>query len=194
MADIEEEERSYQDCLEELFDSLTLLKGLLNTSVHEVDELYKQLGTIEDALETVLNWIKLEKNALRNFETILEWSKKLAIDSTLSKDDIRSRLRVMVLPQVESFTQNLATGEKSALKIVDVVTKDLEELPQFLKDIQQQNFKLLTTIGYEPDGGTSYLDLALFNLYQGRLKDFEKELSSLRNNVKPPQTSSHTEI
>lgn len=194
MADIEEEERSYQDCLEELFDSLTLLKGLLDTSVHEVDELFKQLGTIEDALETVLNWIKLEKNALRNFETILEWSKKLAIDSTLSKDDIRSRLRVMVLPQVESFTQNLTTGEKSALKIVDVVTKDLEELPQFLKDIQQQNFKLLSTIGYEPEGGTSYLDLALFNLYQGRLKDFEKELSSLRNNVKPPQTSSHTEI
>jgi hypothetical protein len=194
MADIEEEERSYQDCLEKLFDSLTLLKGLLNTSVHEVDELYKQLGTIEDALETVLNWIKLEKNALRNFETILEWSKKLAIDSTLSKDDIRSRLRIMVLPQVESFTQNLATGEKSALKIVDVITKDLEELPQFLKDIQQQNFKLLTTIGYEPEGGTSYLDLALFNLYQGRLKDFEKELSSLRNNVKSPQTSSHTEI
>ncbi|MFX0181564.1 MAG: hypothetical protein ACFE95_00680 [Candidatus Hodarchaeota archaeon] len=194
MADIEEEERSYQDCLEELFDSLTLLKGLLNTSVHEVDELYKQLGTIEDSLETVLNWIKLEKNALRNFETILEWSKKLALDSTLSKDDIRSRLRIMVLPQIESFTQNLATGEKSALQIVDVVTKNLEELPQFLKDIQQQNFKLLTTIGYEPDGGTSYLDLALFNLYQGRFKDFEKELSSLRNNVKPPQTSSHTEI
>ncbi|MFX0171397.1 MAG: hypothetical protein ACFE9L_05710, partial [Candidatus Hodarchaeota archaeon] len=161
MADIKEEERSYQDCLEELYDSLTLLKGQLNTSIHEVDELFKQLGTIEDALETVLNWIKLEKNALRNFETIVEWSKKLALDSTLSKDDIRSRLRIMVLPQVESFTQNLATGEKSALKIADVVTKNLENLPQFLKDVQQQNFKLLSKIGFEPDGGTSYLDLAL---------------------------------
>jgi hypothetical protein len=134
-------------------------------------------------LETLLNWIKLQKDGLRNFETIADWVKKLAIDSTLTKDDIRSRMRIIILPQVESFTQNLTTGEKSALKVLDAVSKNLEELPQFLKTIQQKNFKLLSTLGYEPQTGTTYLDLALYNLYQGRFQDFETKLSQLKANM-----------
>ena len=175
--------RSYQDYFEDLFDTLSLLKEQIDTSIEKPDELYKQLGTIEDVLETLLNWIKLQKDGLRNFETIADWVKKLAIDSTLTKDDIRSRMRIIILPQVESFTQNLTTGEKSALKVLDAVSKNLEELPQFLKTIQQKNFKLLSTLGYEPQTGTTYLDLALYNLYQGRFQDFETQLSQLKANM-----------
>ena len=175
--------RSYQDYFEDLFDTLSLLKEQIDTSIEKPDELYKQLGTVEDVLETLLNWIKLQKDGLRNFETIADWVKKLAIDSTLTKDDIRSRMRIIILPQVESFTQNLTTGEKSALKVLDAVSKNLEELPQFLKTIQQKNFKLLSTLGYEPQSGTSHLDLALYNLYQGRFQDFETQLSKLKANM-----------
>ena len=175
--------RSYQDYFEELFDTLSLLKEQIDTTIEKPDELYKQLGTVEDVLETLLNWIKLQKNGLRNFETIADWARKLAIDSTLTKDDIRSRLRIIILPQVESFTQNLTTGEKSALKVLDAVSKNLEELPQFLKTIQQKNFKLLSTLGYEPQTGTSHLDLALNNLYQGRFQEFEAELTRLKDNM-----------
>ncbi|MCK5344746.1 MAG: hypothetical protein KAR20_15135 [Candidatus Heimdallarchaeota archaeon] len=185
MVDINDEIRSYQDYFEDLFDTLSLLKEQIDTSIEKPDELYKQLGTVEDVLETLLNWIKLQKDGLRNFETIADWVKKLAIDSTLTKDDIRSRMRIIILPQVESFTQNLTTGEKSALKVLDAVSKNLEELPQFLKTIQQKNFKLLSTLGYEPQTGTSHLDLALYNLYQGRFQDFETQLSQLKANMDP---------
>ena len=185
MVDINDEIRSYQDYFEDLFDTLSLLKEQNDTSIEKPDELYKQLGTVEDVLETLLNWIKLQKDGLRNFETIADWVKKLAIDSTLTKDDIRSRMRIIILPQVESFTQNLTTGEKSALKVLDAVSKNLEELPQFLKTIQQKNFKLLSTLGYEPQSGTSHLDLALYNLYQGRFQDFETQLSQLKANMDP---------
>jgi hypothetical protein len=185
LVDINDEIRSYQDYFEELFDTLSLLKKQIDTSIEKPDELYKQLGTVEDVLETLLNWIKLQKDGLRNFETIADWVKKLAIDSTLTKDDIRSRMRIIILPQVESFTQNLTTGEKSALKVLDAVSKNLEELPQFLKTIQQKNFKLLSTLGYEPQSGTSHLDLALYNLYQGRFQDFETQLSQLKANMDP---------
>ncbi len=181
-----DENRSYQDYFEELFDSLSMLRGQIDTAVEKPDELYKQLGTVEDVLETLLNWIKLEKNGLRNFETIVDWVRKLALDTTLQKDDIRSRLRIIVLPQVESFTQNLTTGEKSALKVLSAVSKNLEELPQFLKSVQQKNFKLLSTIGYDPQSGTSHLDLALYNLYQGRFKDFEDELGKMNANMISP--------
>ncbi len=187
LVDVNDEMRSYQDCFEELFDTLSLLKEQIDTTIEKPDELYKQLVTVEDVLETLLNWIKLHKNGLRNFETIADWVKKLAIDSTLTKDDIRSRLRIIILPQVESFTQNLTTGEKSALKVLDTVSKNLEELPQFLKTIQMKNFKLLSTLGYEPQTGTSHLDLALQNLYQGRFQDFEAELKQLRDNMSSPE-------
>jgi hypothetical protein len=183
--------RSYQDYFEDLFDTLSLLKEQIDTSIEKPDELYKQLGTVEDVLETLLNWIKLQKDGLRNFETIADWVKKLAIDSTLTKDDIRSRMRIIILPQVESFTQNLTTGEKSALKVLDAVSKNLEELPQFLKTIQQKNFKLLSTLGYEPQTGTSHLDLALYNLYQGRFQDFETELSRLKANMNTTANNDH---
>ena len=184
MVNKNDDDRSYQDYFEELFDTLSLLKEQIDTTIEKPDEHYKQLSTIEDVLETLLNWIKLQKNGLRNFETIAEWIKKLAIDSTLTKNDIRSRLRIIVLPQVESFNQNLTTNEKSALKVLDAVSKNLEELPLFLKTVQQKNFKLLSTIGYEPQTGTSHLDLALNNLYQGRFKDFEAELKLLNDNIK----------
>ena len=183
MGNPDDETRSYQDYFEEVFDSLSLLKSQIDTPLEKPDEAYKQLGTIEDVLETLLNWIKLQKNGLRNFDTIVDWVKKLAIDSTLTKDEIRSRLRIIVLPQVESFTQNLTTNEKSALKVLDAVSKNLEALPDFLKSIQQKNFKLLTLIGYDPQTGSSQLDLMFLNLYQGRFKDFQKELDQLKENM-----------
>lgn len=186
MTDLESEERSYQDYLEELYDTLSLLKKQLDESM-PAEELYKLLVTVEDSVETLLNWIKLEKNALRNLDTIVDWSKKLVLDSTLTTDDVRHRLRVIILPQVESFTQNLSTGEKSALKVLDAIKKNLEDLPQFLKDVQQQNFKTLSSIGYDPEAGTSYLDLSLFNLYQGRFKEYEKEIKSFKESIKPTQ-------
>ncbi|MHA1975596.1 MAG: hypothetical protein ACW98F_08340 [Candidatus Hodarchaeales archaeon] len=191
MVNPDNDPRSYQDYFEEVYDSLSLLKSQIDTTVEKPDELYKQLSTIEDVLETLLNWIKIQKNGLRNFDTIVDWVKKLAIDSTLSTDEIRSRLRIIILPQVESFTQNLTTNEKSALKVLDAVSKNLEELPNFLKTIQQKNFKLLSTIGFDPQTGTSHVDLAFLNLYQGRFADFEKELKQLKGNMIPTKDAPH---
>lgn len=186
----EQKEKDYQKYLTELHNSLNLLK---DQSLIDRDELYKQLATVEDALETVLNWIKLEKNGLRNFETILEWAEILAQETTISKDEIRYRLRVVLQPQVESFTQNLTTCEISALKMLDAVNKNLEQLPNLLKRFQQINFKLLSILGYEPESKTSLLDLALANLYQGRYREFEKELNSLNENLKPQDSEKDIE-
>lgn len=183
-------EKDYQEYLADLHQSLNRLK---DQSLKDRDELYKQLATVEDALETVLNWIKLEKNGLRNFETILEWAEILAQEKTIGKDEIRYRLRVVLQPQVESFTQNLTTCEISALKMLDAVNKDLEQLPTLLKDFQQMNFKLLSILGYEPESKTSHLDLALANLYQGRYKQFEKEMLSLKENLTPLTTGDEEE-
>ena len=105
MENQDEDSRSYQDYFEDIYDSLSLLKSQIDTPLEKPDELYKQLSTIEDVLETLLNWIKIQKNGLRNFDTIVDWVKKLAVDSTLSKDEIRSRLRIIILPQVESHNQ-----------------------------------------------------------------------------------------
>jgi predicted transcriptional regulator len=182
----EQKEKGYQEYLRGLFNTLNSLN---DQALSDRDDLYKQLATVEDALETVLNWIKLEKNSLRNFETILEWAEILAKETAINKDEIRYRLRVVLQPQVESFTQNLTTCEISALKMLDAVNKDVEKLPQLLKSFQQINFKLLSIIGYEPESKTSHLDLALANLYQGRYSEFEKELKSLNENLKTPETT-----
>ena len=186
----EQKEKEYQEYLADLHNILNLLK---NQSLQNRDELYKQLATVEDALETVLNWIKLEKSGLRNFETILEWAEILAQEKTISKDEIRYRLRVVLQPQVESFTQNLTTCEISALKMLDAVNRDLERLPTILKDFQQMNFKLLSILGYEPESKSSHLDLALANLYQGRVREFEKEMLSLKENLIPLNASEEEE-
>jgi hypothetical protein len=176
-------EKTYNDYLKELFHSLTILKG---QSLRNQEELYKQLATIEDALETMLNWIKLEKNGIRNFETLMEWAENLAKDDKIEKDEIRYRLRVVMQPQVEAFIQNITLGERSALKILDAVHKNIENIPEFMKTVQSINFKILSIIGYEPESQTSHLELALLNLYQGRFEDYEKELKSLNDNLNPP--------
>ena len=172
----EEEERSYHDLLEELYDGLIHIHG----SLYEPDEQYQRLVEVEESLETVLNWIKLEKNSLRNYEIMVEWTKKLAINTTLTTADIRNRLRVMVVPQAGSFIQNLTTGERSALKVLEAVTSILDDLPSFLKSVKDQNFKLLQVIGYDPDSESSYLETALYSLVIGRLAEFEKSIELLR--------------
>ncbi len=177
-------EKTYNDYLTEFLNALIILK---DQSLQNQEELYKQLATVEDALETMLNWIKLEKNGIRNFETLLEWTENLVKDEKLDKDEIRYRLRVVMQPQVESFIQNITLGEKSALKILDVVHKNVQNIPKFMRSVQNVNFKLLSIIGYEPESQTSHLDLALLNLYQGRFKDFEKELKLLNDNLIPPE-------
>lgn len=187
----EHKEKTYQEYLADLFTSLNMLK---DQSLDNPDELYKQLATVEDVLETVLNWIKLEKNGLRNFETILEWAEILAKETVINKDEIRYRLRVVLQPQVESFTQNLTTCEISALKMLDAVNKDLERLPNLLKSFQQINFKLLSLLGYEPESKTSHLDLALSKLYQGRYREFEQELEALNDNLASQEIDEDREI
>ena len=177
------QEKTYHDYLTELFKTLTILK---NQSLLQKEELYKQLAIIEDALETMLNWIKLEKNGIRNFDTLFEWAEVLSRDETVDIDEIRYRLRVVLQPQVESFIQNVALGEKSALMVRDVALKNLDNFDGFLKNVQSNNFKLLSLIGFEPDSQTSHLDLALINLYQGRFKDFDNELRSINSNLNPP--------
>lgn len=176
------QEKTYHDYLTELFKTLTILK---NQSLLQKEELYKQLAVIEDALETMLNWIKLEKNGIRNFDTLFEWAEVLSRDETVDIDEIRYRLRVVLQPQVESFIQNVALGERSALMVRDVALKNLDNFDGFLKNVQSNNFKLLSLIGFEPDSQTSHLDLALINLYQGRFKDFDNELRSINSNLNP---------
>lgn len=177
------QEKTYHNYLMELFQLLTILK---NKSLLQKEEIYKQLAIIEDALETMLNWIKLEKNGIRNFETLFEWAEVLSKDETIDIDEIRYRLRVVLQPQVESFVQNVALGEKSALMVRDVALKNLDNFDEFLKKVQNNNFKLLSLIGFEPDSQSSHLDLALINLYQGRFKDFENEIRSINSNLSPP--------
>ncbi|MHA1214422.1 MAG: hypothetical protein ACTSR2_02425 [Candidatus Hodarchaeales archaeon] len=183
--------QSYQQYLAEMSKSIKELnKFFYIDNKKSPDELYKHLVTIEDSLETFLNWIKMEKNSIRNFENITEWVDRLATQEGLDTSEFRSRLRIILLPQIEAFIQNLATGEKSALKVLDVVSKNLESINTFVKNVQQQNFKILTSIGYEPQDGTSYLDLALYNLYQGRFEDFNEQLKMLNENLKPPEPDS----
>lgn len=186
----ESKEKDYKIYLEELHQTLTTLK---DQSLQNRDELYNQLAMVEDALETVLNWTKLEKSALRNFETILEWAEILSQETAINTDEIRYRLRVVLQPQVEAFIQNLTTCEKSALKMLDAVNKNLEKLPAFLKDFQQINFQLLSILGYEPESQTSHLDLALANLYQGRYGEYEREINSLNENLVPLDAEEDTE-
>ncbi len=183
-------DKPYSEYLAELFKSLTLIK---NESLQNREEKYKQLATVEDALSTVLNWIKMEKTGIRNFETIIEWVELLSNNKTLDIDEVRYRLRVAVLPQIEAFIQNIALGERSALKVLDATNKNLENLPDFLKSVQTNNFKILSIIGFEPESQTSHLDLAVTNLYQGRFKDFEKELSSLNDQIQPPELNEENE-
>ncbi|MHA1972048.1 MAG: hypothetical protein ACTSW1_03575 [Candidatus Hodarchaeales archaeon] len=180
--------QSYQQYLSEMSKSIQeLSKFFYIDNKKSPDELYKHLVTIEDSLETFLNWIKMEKNSIRNFENITEWVDRLATQEGLDVSEFRNRLRIILLPQIEAFIQNLATGEKSALKVLDVVSKNLESINDFVKNVQQQNFKILTSIGYEPQDGTSYLDLALYNLYQGRFEEFNTQLKLLNENLKPPK-------
>ena len=179
----ETDPKFYQEELKKLYTSLKSLNRQVIPISEEAGDIYERVVTIENVLETLLNWIRIEKATLRNLDTIIEWMETLVNDENVTIDEIRYRLRVLIIPQIESFVQNISTGERSALKVVDTVTKELEKLPEFLKTIQQQNFKILTLLGYEPQENTTHIDSALYNLYQARFEEYNKELKKLNEKL-----------
>ena len=98
------EQASYKDSFVQFAQSVKMLVELINKSTNTSDELFNQLLTYENFLETILNWIRIQKNAFRNFETSVEWIDAISTESLENTDELRYRLRVTLIPQLESFS------------------------------------------------------------------------------------------
>ncbi len=140
-----------------------------------------RLDLISNTLGTIQNWIRLQEIALAALASLEEWSSVTAQEQDI--DSIRHRLRIMLLPQVESFVQSISSADKAARIALPFMSEDLTTIPSLIKNLSAINIHLLELIEYEPSTKTSLLDSGVNALYRGAIPDFQTRLDRLIKNI-----------
>ncbi|MFX0117703.1 MAG: hypothetical protein ACFFB3_24370 [Candidatus Hodarchaeota archaeon] len=145
-----------------------------------ITRIKSELDLVSNTLGTILNWIRLQETALAALSSLQEYSGMFSLESDL--DTIRHRLRIMLLPQVESFVQSISSADKASRIALPFMSEDLTKIPSLIKKLSDVNMHLLELIEYEPSTKTSLLDSGVSALYRGAIQDFQNRIERLEKN------------
>lgn len=156
-------------------------------SVDNVENLYRRLDLVENALESILNWVTLQKNTIKGTENLYHALEVVYGEKNV--DTIRNRIRTFIIPQLESFSQNLETTQKASRLVMKAIdTKVTDELVKELSsEFKYRNLLLLTAIGFDPEINTSDLSTIAESLYQGDLERSKDLIIRLKSRVQGTQ-------
>ena len=140
-----------------------------------------ELDLISNTLGTIQNWIRLQETALASLGSIEKWASIVAEENDI--DAIRHRLRIMLLPQVETFVQSISSADKASRVALPIMSADLSKIPALIEKLSSINVHLLELIDYEPSTKSSLLDSGVNALYLGAMDDFQDRIDRLEKNM-----------
>ena len=140
-----------------------------------------ELDLISNTLGTIQNWIRLQETALAALGSLEEWASIVAEENDI--DAIRHRLRIMLLPQVETFVQSISSADKASRVALPIMSDDLSKIPALIEKLSSINVHLLELIDYEPSTKSSLLDSGVNALYLGAMDDFQDRIDRLEKNI-----------
>ncbi|MFX0064592.1 MAG: hypothetical protein ACFFC7_20660 [Candidatus Hermodarchaeota archaeon] len=190
---VEEQIKKYQSCLQSLFKMLEFLVTETSKATKSLDvpedfeeisqNLSTRLQTISDSLASLLNWVRIQQNALTALLSLHSWSKAYSTIETKDVSEIRSRMRLMLLPELEVFIQSLFTADKSRGQILPYFEEQMRIIPKMLQSFSEFNLQLLTLIGFDPSSRVSYLDAGAQALYRGAFGEFSVNMEKIKANI-----------
>lgn len=146
-----------------------------------ISQIIAELDLVSNTLGTILNWIRLQETAMAALGSLEEWASVAATENDV--DAIRHRMRIMLLPQVESFVQCISSADKGSRIALPFMSEDLTKIPGLIKKLSDVNVNLLELIEYEPSTKTDLLSSCLNALYRGAVSDFGTRIERLEKNT-----------
>ena len=145
----------------------------------------QDLVTLHDSLLTIINYFSLQQNAIRALMTLDKVIQTSQV-KVQNSDVLLHTLRMVILPQIEIFVQNIFSAVKAKKKVQDYLadSPNLNRLPEIIDDLVAKDQTFLDIIQLKVGTETSLLEQSLQSMLMSRLEISRNNIDKMRANLK----------
>lgn len=164
----------------------------------KLNSLNKEYELIHDSLLTIINYFSLQQNAIRALLLIENVTREKNI-KLQEVDNLLNAMRMLILPQVETFLYNLKSAVKSKERVLTYLEKSpVQKIPDLVQDMVAMDKKFLDIIEQPQASSSSNLfEQTLQSLIMSHLENskvsIEKMLKNLQSENPGEENSSPVE-
>ncbi len=148
-------------------------------------KLESETDKIDNVIGTLVNWVHLQKEAYRSILTIYEWTTVFVEtpDVVANLDELRMRIRLMLIPQIKNFTTVMVNAERTSQGVIQTFQNIIESLPTDIQNASDKNLQMLDVLEYDPVAQASILDTSISSLYRGDFAETNVLITKLKDNI-----------
>lgn len=144
----------------------------------------QDLSTLHDSLRTIINYFSLQQNAIRALMTLDKVIQTPQV-KVQSSDHLIHTLRMVILPQIEIFVQNIFSAVKAKNKVQKYLEEspNLNRLPEIIDDLVAKDQTFLDIIQIQLATQSSLLQECLQSILMSRLDISREKIDNMKENL-----------
>lgn len=145
----------------------------------------QDLSTLHDSLLTIINYFTLQQNAIRALMTLDTVVNSVHI-KTQNSDILLHSLRMVILPQLEVFVQNIFSAVKAKNRVQKYLkdSPNLNRLPEIVNELVEKNQIFLDIIELQKSTESNLIEQSLQSMLMSRLETSRKNIDKMKENMK----------
>jgi hypothetical protein len=145
----------------------------------------QDLSTLHDSLLTIINYFTLQQNAIRALMTLDKVIQTNQV-KVQSSDHLIHTLRMVILPQIEIFVQNIFSAVKAKNKVQKYLqdSPNLNRLPEIIDDLVAKDQTFLDIIQLELGTESSLLQESLQSILMSHLDVSREKIDTMKENLR----------
>lgn len=145
----------------------------------------QDLSTLHDSLLTIINYFTLQQNAIRALMTLDKVVNAVHI-KTQNSDILLHSLRMVILPQLEVFVQNIFSAVKAKNRVQKYLkdSPNLNRLPEIVNELVEKNQIFLDIIELHKSTESNLIEQSLQSMLMSRLETSRKNIDKMKENLK----------
>ena len=151
---------------------------------NKLNSLNKEYELIHDSLLTIINYFSLQQNAIRSLLLIENVTRDKNV-KLQEVDNLLNAMRMLILPQIETFTYNLKSAVKSKERVLAYLDNSpVQKIPILVQDMVAMDKKFLDIIE-QPQASMSsnLLEQSLQSLLMSHLENSKTSIEKMLYNL-----------
>lgn len=145
-----------------------------------ISQLVNQLETSMNALTSFLNYFRTLQTIFSDLQQIFEWS---SVSPETEIDELRQRLRLVLVPKSETLISNLLMADKSSKNLMPFLQTEFRNFPDLFKLMKYNSQTMLEILQYNPADNTSLLFHIFSFLWQGNVEKANENIQKALGNI-----------
>ena len=160
----------------------------------KLNTLNKEYELIHDSFLTVINYFSLQQSAIRSLLLIENVTREKNV-KIQDIDHLINAIRVLILPQVETFLYNLKSAVKSKERVLAYLENNtIHRLPDLVQDMVSMDKRFLNMVEQSNESMTSnLLEQSLQSLLMSHLDISSQYIEKIMNNLQGHVENTDTE-